>query len=56
MSERDYFADKEFNVVIGADRIVRINVDGMCVLRIRMEKDCVVKIDDRQSLPEETTI
>ena len=30
------YADLELDVCVGRDRIVRVNVDGECVLRIRL--------------------
>jgi hypothetical protein len=36
----DRTAEHELEVVVGADSIVRINVDGACVLRVRMLAGC----------------
>ena len=33
-------ASEEFEVVVGSDGIVRINVDGLCEYRIRMRGKC----------------
>jgi hypothetical protein len=37
-------AQQQLELVIGHDRIVRINVDGICVIRIRVCKACAFDI------------
>jgi hypothetical protein len=37
-------AARQLNIVVGADRIVRINVDGECAMRIRLEEDCQLEV------------
>jgi hypothetical protein len=32
----DYFANHELEVFLGSDRVVRINVDGTCMVRIHL--------------------
>jgi hypothetical protein len=45
-------ADTQFEVVVGADNIVRINIDGICALRVRLKPGCqfVVIGPDREEL------
>lgn len=33
---RDSTATRQLEIVLGADRIARINVDGVCALRVRL--------------------
>lgn len=44
----DHAAFKQVEVVIGADRIVRVNIDGICALRARMRDGCEYITDDRR--------
>jgi hypothetical protein len=37
-------AQQQLELVIGHDRIVRVNVDGICFIRIRLEKDSAFDI------------
>lgn len=36
----DLTATRRLEIMVGADRIVRINVDGQCALRVWMTEDC----------------
>lgn len=42
--EDNFIANTEVDVVVGRDRVVRLNVDGVCVARVRMTKDCTCQI------------
>jgi hypothetical protein len=37
-------AARELEIVVGADHIVRINVDGLCVFRTRLNAACELVI------------
>lgn len=43
----DHLAEKQLEIVIGSDRIIRINIDGTCVLRVRLEPGAEYVIDNR---------
>lgn len=45
--QQDFKAEKQCEVLVGADSIIRINIDGICVLRVRIEKGCELMIDAR---------
>jgi hypothetical protein len=36
--DRNYAAKQQVEIVIGADRVMRINVDGACAIRIMLGK------------------
>lgn len=36
----DRMGTRQLEIVVGADRIVPINVDGQCALRVWMTEDC----------------
>ena len=38
--EQNFTADIQVKVVEGADRIIRVNIDGVCALRVRMAQGC----------------
>lgn len=38
LHQQDFQAETEAEVAVGSGRIVRINIDGVCVLRIRMKE------------------
>ena len=38
--DKDVVAYRDIDFMIGADRIVRVNVDGACVMRVRLNEDC----------------
>ena len=58
--ERNYAAKQQVEIVIGADHVMRINVDGVCAIRIVLGKvngdtnNC--RIDVRNDLPEYTSV
>ena len=37
-------ASRELEIVVGTDRVVRINVDGICAFRARFENECELVI------------
>jgi hypothetical protein len=37
-------AARELEIVVGADRVVRINVDGLCAFRTRLDAACELVI------------
>lgn len=37
-------ATQQLEIVVGADRIVRVNVDDQCAMRIRLEEDCQLEV------------
>lgn len=37
---RDGAAARQLEIVLGADRIARINIDGVCALRVRLKQGC----------------
>jgi hypothetical protein len=40
LHQQDFKASHQLEVMVGSDRIVRINIDGVCALRVRLEKGC----------------
>jgi hypothetical protein len=34
-------AEHEFEVMLGADRIARVNIDGRCAMRVQLRDDCI---------------
>jgi hypothetical protein len=40
----DWHAKVQLEMMIGADRVVRINLDGRCVMRVRLEKGADLSI------------
>ncbi len=46
LHEHNMIAKQQCEVVAGLDNVVRVNVDGVCVLRVRCEKGTEVKLDD----------
>jgi hypothetical protein len=47
---RDLTATRQLEIVLGVDRIARINIDGVCVLRVRLKPGC--QFDIRNDLNE----
>ncbi len=43
--ELNLSASRQFEVIVGEDHIARVNVDGVCVLRVRCAKDAQVRLD-----------
>jgi hypothetical protein len=43
---QDYTAIKQLEVVIGSDRIVRVNIDGICALRVRMVANSTLQVSN----------
>lgn len=43
-------AEKQLELVFGSDRVVRINIDGECVLRVLMLPGSEYVVDDRRTL------
>lgn len=43
--ETNVQAEHQLEVMIGSDRIVRINVDGVCAMRVRCLADCEIRVD-----------
>jgi hypothetical protein len=39
-SDTCVIATRQLEIVLGADRIARINVDGVCALRVRLKQGC----------------
>lgn len=48
----DRNAYRHLEIVLGADRIVRVNVDGECAARFRMKEGC--QFTERNDLATET--
>lgn len=49
---QDMKAEKQIEILTGRDFVIRINVDGVCVLRIRQEPGCICEYtDDLSNLP-----
>lgn len=48
---RDVVAEHEIEVFVGADRVVRFNVDGVCVARAKAEGRAIIVIKDRYDKP-----
>jgi hypothetical protein len=44
----DHTAIKQLELVVGTDRIVRVDIDGICALRVRMLDGCEYITDDRR--------
>lgn len=44
LHEQNFIAEKELELFFGEDGLVRINIDGVCALRVRVNKDCRLKI------------
>jgi hypothetical protein len=42
----NHTATRDVELVIGSDRIIRINVDGICALRVRLQGDALVYVRD----------
>jgi hypothetical protein len=40
LHQQDFAAKSQVEVMVGKDHVVRVNIDGVCALRIRMEKTC----------------
>lgn len=49
---QDCTAIKQLELVVGADRIFRVNIDGICALRVRMHGDAELVIRDFRKLLE----
>lgn len=41
----DMQASEEFEIIVGSDNIVRINIDGKCILRARMSNTCLFRLN-----------
>lgn len=44
--ESNFEATDEVEIMVGSDRIIRINIDGHCALRVRLKKTCQGVLDD----------
>jgi hypothetical protein len=44
-----HLASKELDIVFGADFILRVNIDGICVMRVWLDQGCEIAI--RNDLP-----
>jgi hypothetical protein len=42
----NHTATQDVELVIGSDRIIRVNIDGICALRVRLQRDVSVYISD----------
>lgn len=49
---RDCTAIKELELIVGSDRIFRVNIDGVCSLRVRLHGDAELVIRDFRKLLE----
>lgn len=41
----DMQATNEFEIIVGSDNIVRINIDGKCILRACMSSTCLFRLN-----------
>jgi len=46
LHEQNFDATQQLEVMIGHDKIVRVNIDGICALRVRLPKDMKVLVQD----------
>lgn len=44
--ETNFVAHEQLQISIGSDRVVRVNVDGICAIRVRMAKLCELELDN----------
>jgi hypothetical protein len=44
----NHTATQDVELVIGSDRIIRINIDGTCALRVRLQEGAALYIEDRR--------
>jgi hypothetical protein len=49
---QDHTAIKQLELIVGTDRIVRVNIDGICALRVRLHGDAELVIRDFRKLLE----
>ena len=57
LHEQNFEASKEAECYVGADSIMRINIDGVCALRIRLKDGCsVVYRNDTTEVEDLSTI
>lgn len=48
--ESNFAAIHQVEIMVGADKIVRINIDGVCALRVRASQTCAIVIQDDFSI------
>ncbi len=48
--ENNFKAIEEVQISIGSDRIIRVNIDGVCALRVRAMKNAHIVVEDLKSL------
>lgn len=41
----DIRAKEEVQIIVGEDLAIRINVDGVCIMRVNMEENCKLHIN-----------
>lgn len=46
LHEKNFKAEQSFEIFVGADKIVRINVDGVCAIRVRLGDNCFCRYED----------
>ena len=44
MTPEAWKATQQVEVIVGSDRVIRINIDGICVARIRCSSTCEIKL------------
>jgi len=54
--EQNFLAMHQVEIVVGSDRVVRVNIDGVCALRVRMQPACVLEADFLSSAPGKLSI
>lgn len=42
--QQDFRAEHQIEVMIGTDKIVRVNIDGVCAIRAKAEGNCKIEI------------
>lgn len=47
MDSFDRLAEKQLEIVVGSDNVVRINIDGICAMRVRIAPGAEIAIDQR---------
>jgi len=45
LHQQDFIAEKQFEVIVGMDNIARVNIDGICAIRVRLTSDCEIVLD-----------
>jgi hypothetical protein len=55
LHQQDFEATKQVECTLGADNILRINIDGVCVLRVRAKEECEIILRDDEAQYEHTT-